>query len=84
VTRIDGETIILDSGRAVTLEELETLADELPWRTPRVIIMPPHEYVVESKLETPEQRETFEAMRFGCSMPFMVRLNVPPVKCVRH
>lgn len=66
-TRIDGDRIVLESGRRLTLGELGSLADKLVWKTPYVIIMPPHEYVVEGKLTTEEERATFEALRYACA-----------------
>jgi hypothetical protein len=61
--RIEGEHVVIGSGRKLSLEELGALAERLPWVAAQVFIMPPHEYVVEGKLRDDEARETFEALR---------------------
>ena len=54
-------------GRNLSIENLGRMADKLPWVIPNVFIMPPHQYVVESKLQTGEEREAFEALRDSCA-----------------
>lgn len=41
--------------------------ERLPWVTPNVIILPPHQYVVEAKLQTKEESEAFESLRDSCA-----------------
>ena len=54
-------------GRDLSIEELDSMAAKLPWVIPNVFIMPPHQYVVESKLETEDERKAFEALRDSCA-----------------
>lgn len=65
--RIEGERVVVGSGRSLSLEELGALAEKLPWVEANVFIMPPHEYVVEGKLQHEDARETFEALRYACA-----------------
>jgi hypothetical protein len=60
---IEAEQVIDGPGRSLSLEELCTLADKLQWVTPNVFIMPPHQYVVEAKLQSQEEREAFKSLR---------------------
>ncbi len=64
---IEAEQVIDGSGRILSLEQLSTLADRLLWVTPKVFIMPPHQYVVEAKLRSQEEREAFESLRDACA-----------------
>ena len=66
-TRIEGDRVILESGRNITLDDLGELADRLPWVTANVIIMPPHMYVVEMKLQSEEDHEAFRALQYACA-----------------
>jgi len=54
-------------GRDLSTEDLDCMADKLPWIIPNVFIMPPHQYVVENKLQTEEEREAFESLRDACA-----------------
>jgi hypothetical protein len=65
--RIEADQVIDGSGRSLSLEQLGALAESLPWVTANVFIMPPHQYVVEAKLQSQEERETFEALRYSCA-----------------
>ncbi len=65
--RIEGERVVVGSGRSLSLEELGALAEKLPWVAAKVFIMPPHEYVVEGKLQDEDARETFEALCHACA-----------------
>lgn len=64
---IEAEQVIDGSGRSLSLEQLRALAERLPWVTPNVFIMPPHQYVVEAKLQSQEEREAFESLRDSCA-----------------
>jgi hypothetical protein len=63
---IEADQIVYGSGR-ISLEQLGSLAERLPWVTANVFIMPPHQYVVEAKLQSREERETFAALRYCCA-----------------
>jgi hypothetical protein len=65
--RIEGERVLIGSDRRLSLEELGVMAERLPWVAAKVFIMPPHQYVVEGKLQDDEARETFEALRYACA-----------------
>ena len=54
-------------GRDMSIRELDSLSDKLPWVIPNVFIMPPHEYVVEKNLGTEEEREAFAALSGACA-----------------
>jgi len=54
-------------GRDLSIEDLGCMADKLPWVIPNVFIMPPHQYVVESKLQTVGERKAFEALLDSCA-----------------
>jgi hypothetical protein len=54
-------------GRDLSIEKLASMAGKLPWVIPNVFIMPPHEYVVEKKLGTKEEREAFAALCDSCA-----------------
>ena len=63
----EAEQVVDGSGRSLSLEQLSALAERLPWVTPNVFIMPPHQYVVEAKLQSQEEREAFELLRDSCA-----------------
>jgi hypothetical protein len=64
---IDGDYVVTSSGERLGLDDLAPLAEELPWVAPDLIVMPPHEYVVEGKLQTERELETFGALRVASS-----------------
>jgi hypothetical protein len=65
--RIEGEEVVLESGRRLGLEEIGALAAGLPWVKANVFIMPPHEYVVDAKLQSESEREAFAVLRYSCA-----------------
>lgn len=57
----------MKQGRDLSIEDLDSMAGKLPWVNANVFIMPPHQYVVESKLQTRYERMAFEALRDSCA-----------------
>jgi hypothetical protein len=64
---IAGDNISTPAGTVFTLDQMGSLAESLPWVTANVIIMPPHQYVVEMKLETERHREIFRLLEYACA-----------------
>jgi hypothetical protein len=64
---IQDSDIVFEDGEPCSLEELETLANKLPWVTPDAIIMPSHQYVVEMKLESERDCQTFALVEYACA-----------------
>jgi hypothetical protein len=64
---IDGDRICAETGRVFSLAEVGSLAEGLPWVTANVIIMPPHQYVVEMKLATERDRDIFRLLEYTCA-----------------
>jgi hypothetical protein len=62
----DGRTIV-ENPDLYSLEELEMLANKLPWVTPVDIIMPPHQYVDERKLQSEGDRQAFALVKYACA-----------------
>lgn len=54
-------------GRDLSVEELDCMANKLPWINPNVFIMPPHQYIVHKKLITDEEREAFDTLHDACA-----------------
>ncbi|MGH7847788.1 MAG: hypothetical protein ACREQW_21810 [Candidatus Binatia bacterium] len=59
--------IVSDNGEVCTLEQLESLANTLPWVAQAGIVMPPHQYVVEMKLQSETDRQTFALLEYACA-----------------
>jgi len=66
-TVIEAEQAVGATGRNLSIDQLGLLARKLRWVTAQGFIMPPHEYVVEAKLLSQEEREAFESLRDSCA-----------------
>jgi hypothetical protein len=72
--RIEGERVVVGWGRSLSLEELGALAEKLPWVEANVFIMPPHEYVVEGKLQDED-----DSRKLSWAAPMLPQLPHSPV-----
>jgi hypothetical protein len=59
--------IVFEDRELYSIEDLEMLANKLPWVTPVDIIMPPHQYVDDMKLQSEGDRQAFALVKYACA-----------------